>query len=77
MLDRPDFWFEDLTSSSCNVVPIYAREEFVLLDFFSIAMGTESFAWVSVQKEQDDLSSFLRHCVRNLERTLLDVFKQL
>ena len=77
MLDWPDFWLEDRSFSCRNVVPIDTCEEFVLLYFFSISVSAESFAWVSVQQEQDDLSSFLWHRVWNLEWALLDVFKQL
>ena len=45
--------------------------------FLSIAMSTESLAWISVQEKQDDLSGLLWHGVRDLEWALLNVFEEL
>jgi len=67
----------DLALFGSNFIPVNRREELMLLDLFSVMLGSKAFLWISIEEQKDDLTGIMRHRVRNFQRTLLDVFKKL
>ena len=76
-LNWSDGWWMDFALFSSNFIPVYCWEELVLFDLFSVMLGSQTFLWISIEEQKNDLTCIMGHRVRNFQRTLLDVFKKL
>jgi len=63
--------------SGSNGIPVDVFEEFVSFHLFSVISGSKTFLRISVEEQENDLASIVRHCMRNLQWALLNVLKKL
>ena len=76
VLNRSDRGSEDLTSSRGNMISIDWVEELMCLDLIGVIRGSEALLWVTIQEQQNYLTSIVWHSVRDFQRALLNVLEQ-